>query len=436
MNRKHVAWLYEQLPDWVERGIVSAESAEKVRQRYGEAERGGRHWAVLVFGILGGALIGAGIILLLAHNWEDLTRPVRAVLSFAPLVLAQALAGYVIWKRRESAAWCEGAGTFWTLAIGATISLVAQTYNLSGDFGAFMLTWILAALPIVYLLNSSAAAMLYWSGATAWAGYEVSHDGSHALFWPLLALALPQLWMAARINRYQPRVGWMLLVLAVCGAFGVGFSVADRFSHSWVPVFAGYFAALYMIGAAWFDEGRTSWQRPLQTIGALGVIALTIVFSFRFCLKEFWQLNDWTAFRSAWPDEWPDATVAALCPLAALALWGHAWMRRDPVALLFGGLPVLTLVASPLHGENNLVVLIVLMNLYALGLGVGLITIGVRDQRLGVVNLGLLVTATLIIARFFDSDMSFVVRGLAFIGVGIGFLVANVALVRRMRGAR
>jgi len=39
--------------------------------------------------------------------------------------------------------------------------------------------------------------------------------------------------------------------------------------------------------------------------------------------------------------------------------------------------------------------------------------------------------AALIILRFFDSDLGFVVRGLAFITVGIGFLVTNVVLIRR-----
>lgn len=40
MNRKYIAWLYEQWPDLVGREIVTAEAAEKLRQHYGGA--GGR----------------------------------------------------------------------------------------------------------------------------------------------------------------------------------------------------------------------------------------------------------------------------------------------------------------------------------------------------------------------------------------------------------
>jgi len=43
---------------------------------------------------------------------------------------------------------------------------------------------------------------------------------------------------------------------------------------------------------------------------------------------------------------------------------------------------------------------------------------------------GLLIAA-LAICRFFDSDLSFVTRGIGFIIVGLGFLVANVLLFKR-----
>jgi uncharacterized membrane protein len=417
MSKKNVQWLYEQLPDLVGRGIVNAETAERLRQHYGKVDGGGRKVAVIVFGILGGALIGGGIILLLAHNWEELSRPVRAAISFLPLLLAQALAGYVVWKRRSSTAWCEGAGTFWALAIGATISLVAQTYNISGDFAGFVLTWSLAGLPILYLLNSSVVAALYWIGITAWVGNVHWMHGQELWFWPLTALALPHLWIVGRENRYRQQVGLLIAVLAICVAFGIGFNL-DHYYHAWIPAFTSYFAALYMIGELWFGEGRTARQRPLQSIGGLGAIVLATALTFR----DAWEHTDWSAMLHS---------PLAIWPVAALALLALTLTRRNLVAALFGGLPVVSVIASTLTG----IAVLVLMNLYMLGLGVALIALGVRDRRLGVVNLGLLVTATLILARFFDSDMSFVLRGLAFIAVGVGFLVTNILLVRRTRGA-
>ena len=51
--------------------------------------------------------MGGGIILLVAHNWDFLTRPVRCAIAFAPLVLSQALAIFVLLRRNESAPWRE-----------------------------------------------------------------------------------------------------------------------------------------------------------------------------------------------------------------------------------------------------------------------------------------------------------------------------------------
>lgn len=420
MSKKYVQWLFEELPELVGSGVVPAETAEKLRQHYGQLElAGGSRRAVSLFGILGGALIGTGIILLLAHNWDQLGRLTRTALSFLPLATAIGLAAFVLRKRPTSSAWGEGVGTFWTLSIGATISLIAQTYHISGDFPAFILTWTLAAAPIIYLLNSSTAAVLFCFGATSWAGNVEWMHGHPLWFWPLLSLALPHVWAVARENWGCHRVIPLLWTLAVCGTFGTGFSLQGKWGPVGTTVFASYFAGLFLAGSAWLDQGRTFWQRPLQTVGALGVMVLALALTF----KHEWPL------RFGGQEVWP----FLIWPSVALALWGYAWTRRDAVGLLFGALPVVNLLGV-LWGNGFSMA--ILMNVYVLALGVSLIVIGLRGQRLGVVNLGMLVTSLLIIVRFFDSQMSFMWRGMAFIGVGLAFLVTNLALIRRRRGAR
>jgi hypothetical protein len=47
----------------------------------------------------------------------------------------------------------------------------------------------------------------------------------------------------------------------------------------------------------------------------------------------------------------------------------------------------------------------------------------------------MLVIAALVVVRFFDAEIGFVAKGLAFIAVGIGFLVANLVMARRLRRA-
>ena len=75
---------------------------------------------------------------------------------------------------------------------------------------------------------------------------------------------------------------------------------------------------------------------------------------------------------------------------------------------------------------------------YAMGLGtpaqlVELIARGLRADSLTRVNFGLAVIAALAIARFFDTDLSFVTRAIGFIVIGLGFLATNFILFKKRR---
>ena len=73
------------------------------------------------------------------------------------------------------------------------------------------------------------------------------------------------------------------------------------------------------------------------------------------------------------------------------------------------------------------------MNCYAAVLAIGTIVRGFRYNRLGTLNAGMVIAAALIVARFFDSGLSFVVRGVAFILIGTGFLAANWILLKKRK---
>src|SRR5688500_18867437 len=154
LQAAHARWLREQLPALVAAGVLDEEAARRLEAHYARGEGAGARAVVLLFGTLGALFVGGGIILLLAHNWEQLGRPVRTAFSIAPLLLSWALAALVLTRENRREAWGEAVAAFWTLAIGASISLVAQTYHLPGDWTAFLLTWLLLAIPIVYLLES------------------------------------------------------------------------------------------------------------------------------------------------------------------------------------------------------------------------------------------------------------------------------------------
>ena len=92
MARHNAGWLLSELPTLVEEGVLSQSAADRLRTRYADAAGADeRNWALNVFAVLGAVLVGGGLILVLAHNWDAFSRPLRVVLSLGPLMAAQAL---------------------------------------------------------------------------------------------------------------------------------------------------------------------------------------------------------------------------------------------------------------------------------------------------------------------------------------------------------
>ena len=117
VSEKHTQWLKKELPVLEKEGVVSSETAGRLKTYYAEHTASGINWAIAAFAILGTLLIGAGIILVFAHNWDELSRPVRAVLSLCPLLIG-ALLSLLALARNGGMPLRESAGLFhsWPLA--------------------------------------------------------------------------------------------------------------------------------------------------------------------------------------------------------------------------------------------------------------------------------------------------------------------------------
>lgn len=434
-----------ELPGLVEAGVVSADVAERIRAHYAaQPPRAARNWALIVFGILGGLMVGLGVILLIAHNWSDLPRAARTALAFLPLLTAQALAAYVVARRRDSLAWREGVGLGWVLAIGACVSLIARTYHLPGDFGDFMLTWTLLALPVVFALRALGPALLFLAGLLTWA-IDVQMVGSQALlFWPLTALLVPFFKAEARPDPHAFRPVMLLWGAALVACAALGVTLEKVMPGLWIVVYASLFGVLYLAGGYWGPDAPGFWTRPLHTIGSFGVV----IFALMLTCEWPWEDIGWSYMRHSWQYDahaavWDYALAVAL-PAVAVALWVTAVRRGQARRMAYGFLPILATIgfalaglhdsAGPVHLRKLIPAVQVAFNVFALGIGLLTLVQGFRVRRLSTVNGGLLTVIALVLMRFFDSDVSLVVRGVVFIVLGGLFLAVNVALARRGKG--
>ncbi len=414
---------------------MTADAAERLRAHYGESPDSNRlPIALIVCSVLGATLIGLGIILVLAHNWEFFSRAQRTVLSFGPLAAGQILVGYTLWRNPKSVAWCEGSGTFLALSVGASIALIGQTYQVPGDFGAFMLTWALLGLPLVYLLNASVPAVLYMAAITAWAGYQQDRHGYAEAFWPLALLIVPHIWIAFRRDAYGIRSTWLSWAGAITLCIATGISLEKSLPGLWIVIYSSLFTLLYLAGVIWAGPSHAFWRRPLRTAGGLGIVGMAILLSYEWP----WEQIGWSHYRTGAEFDTigniTDLVLLAVFFAGAIVMLGRTLRSFHKLSAVLGIAPVVALVAYVFSATADAPVPAqVLYNGYVLVLGVGITLIGLQKERLGTLNLGLFILMVWITARFFDSDLDFVTRGLVFIVLGVGFLTANLFMLRRRR---
>jgi hypothetical protein len=437
-DRSGTRWLLAELPELVTSGVISQETADVLRQHYSsQPSEAPRRLGFILSAILGSLLVGAGVILLVAHNWDFLSRPIRCAIAFAPLLLSQALAIFVLLRRKESAPWRETAAILNVVAIGTALALVSQTYQIQGDFARFILVWMLLALPVVYLFTTSLGLSAYYVGATVWvlSSTKSSHffraQPNELWVWLLLALALPAFIVLLRQNRR----GYGTLLATTALAAAAAFSLAqtdDIGAHSfWRCSFAGFWAIVYLTGTVSFRDWRPTRPHPFVAAGWIGVLSLAVFLSF----QDSWRTRQWQNAVDMVPRHYPDVLAAGVqiaWVIAALLFAAYAfWKRKElntvpavlaPVALIGWGVAKQT--GNPLLPS-------LLCNLFLLALGIFTLLRGIRAGRAFEANLGMLVIAILAIARFFDSDLEFVVRGIAFIAIGLGFFATNVFVFKR-----
>lgn len=426
LRKKYISWLYAELPDLVGRNILSPESAEGLREYYGGfGKEGRRNIAATAFAILAAILIGSGIILLLAHNWDDLSREIRAVISFIPLVVAQVLAGWGIWRGKDSRGWKEGISIFLMLAMGSSLALISQTYHLSNDPDTFTLTWMLLTIPISYLIGGGAIIPLYLLGITIWTGMTQSLGGHPTFFWLLIALPLPYIRAISRKDPYRPGPILLRAAFTISLIIGTAIILSDLLDEYWVLIFSSLFAITYLVGRIWFEEApRRVGLQPLRGIGSAGLLVIALSATFKGSWKDYARQES-LSFS-------PEIILTLILLAGAICLFLICLVRFKGSGGLLGSMVLVALAGTVLARSGGAIgINIALFTAYVFLLGLANLLNGIKERNIGLINLGMVIICLLIVVRFFDSNLSFTVRGVAFIVTGIGFLITNIILHRK-----
>jgi len=449
---KQLQWLLQEIEHWQENEMVDRETAERLKAYYREKGQISQGISTLSFALvlLGTSLVLLGIILILAKNWSALPRLARIFCSLLPLLTGTALGAFAL-VRDKDRRWREVSSLVMAAGVLTALAINGQIYHVISDPSHLFLFSALLSLPLIYIFSAEITSLFYlilisiYFGVAA-ANYSLSIGPFFLAGLVLLGLLKPWIIWQIRRGRLTSRNFWTLFAMAATGfVFITGLINYD------VPVreiYTLYFFSLILLNALLFPGSETKTgtkdgaksgillpgliKSPfagrqiatLDLVGKLGLYFIIYILSFHGLWSNIADLS----FRPL------PTTILMIFSVSLIGPWLLLLKRdgrRDVLPL------ILPLIIVLLHHWANqpyiAVVATILFNLLFFIMGLSYLFQGIRANRLILANHGLLFIVLLVAARFLDIDFSFLVRGIVFILLGIGFLVTNLWLVRKKK---
>lgn len=365
------------------RGLLDSGSAHSLLSLAEEREtRRGRLSLASVLGGLGGGVAILGVILLVSANWDALGDGLKMA-GF--LILLAATHGAGLWIRWSGKPYPKTAAALNFLGAGlflAGVGLVSQIYHLSGNPPRAILLWLVAILPLAFLLRSGPIAALSVFALFLWSHMEGGHPGSPLRMYGFASFLVMEIGLGAAL----------LGISAPLQDFEAGIARVLRFCGA-----AILFYAVWMLGF----------------------------------------LRHFSPARSSGPGSWILPAAALLLGIAAVAAAGKRLADEAPalqwrLTALLLSLPVLAGFALHLHlnggsggyGTAGILVSVAAWAIWFL-LALWCVAFGARTGRKAYLNAGAAAVGLGVISRFFDliggmaeTGTIFVIGGLLLVATG------------------
>lgn len=424
------AWLYEELADLREHGVIDETAESRIRSYYaetetepvatvnqeraaadGSAKSGKNQYFLVVLVSLGVLMVGCGVILLFAHNWDMLSVFQRVVAAFIPVVAGVLCGVYTIMKKKD-ARWREASAFFTAVGFAVLTALISQIYNTGGTLLDFLRLVMAVSLPLVYIFSSQMLTVLYCAGILGFLRYGLDGYPQADLFYvagiaPFILYYLffhkPEGTQAAQM-RYICLMPLLFLLIHSSN----GGAIQENFFAA-----AGL---LYTAGLYYSETKRGVWRNPWLICGwVLLTVLLTVASSSPYFLSDRYYLSGlWCVILAA------QMFVIARKPTPLKA-----------AVMLAALLPVA--VALPPASRD---VSVWLASACFLMVGASALWEGARGRGLIKINAGMVQIAILVAIRFADPDMSILTRSAILIVIGLAFIAINVYLSRKFKNEK
>jgi hypothetical protein len=205
-------------------------------------------------------------------------------------------------------------------------------------------------------------------------------------------------------------------------------TVAEGTDELMFIAYFSLFGLLYLIGDRDFFTHQKPRNNGYMILGSLGTIVLLLALSFDWFWEDLRRKDLQFKVVIATPE------FFALTIISLLAAWLlYLYLKNKTLANIKPKAPIFILFIITFILGLSYPIAVVLINIYVFAIGVLTIKDGARHDHLGILNYGLLIITVLVICRFFDTNLSFVIRGILFVVVGAGFFAANYWMLKKRK---
>lgn len=389
--------LPRELSRWESDGIITTEQGQAILGSYSPSElvpRAIRAQGRLVTGlsIAGAVLVGLGVILFFAANWDGIERWPKLGIILAAIIAAHGLGYYLRYHRgyrRVGSAMVLLA----CIVYGAGVHLVGQAYNVDVNDPRLMLFWFLGVFPLVYIVRSQPIQFL-----------------GVALFLLAVGFRLPD-WLDA-VYRSEAVLGAALFLILGLLVLAIG-----RIKEE-VAVLRPYSEVFQLVGM-------------ITALGALFVLTFKDVFD-SFDRGLYIQGDAELGYR---------ALIAAAGALTLVLVLATAWLhrRREQEFTVIGveGVAIAILLAAAyvvvtVNTGNEVVYALTFNVLLAITL-LGVMVSGYLRGREAWVNIALAFISIDVFARYFEYSWGLLDRSFIFVVAGVILLLGGFLIERGRR---
>jgi uncharacterized membrane protein len=393
--------LIKEITLWRSEGVISAEQAVELARRYrAESEiekKAGPGKFISTVAVLGATLLGIGIILFFAANWQAMPRYQKLVLVTVCLMSVN-YAGYTLAFTRKSFPRVGYSLLFLgMLLFGSAIFLVAQAYHINAHFPNGFLLWAAGVLPVAYLLGYRTGIGLLVLIVGIWVGLE-SYFSAHEPVYNLSIIRYILVYMAYGAFLFElgrtHKAGKYERFRVVYSSFGIVFVMASTYllTFKW--------GGTFLLG-----RHQSAFNR---------VMLFYVIFAAASLL-----LATYNAARRSQGDSISYWVLAGLAVLFAAGVFQLAFPAQA------GGHP-----ASP---ENHRYMYPVWYNVLLFAEILCALAMGYKERISAFINTGLVFFVILIVTRYFDFLWKLLPRSLFFMLGGVLLIVGGLLLERKRR---